>query len=495
MRVYSVTPILRTIQRCSGVSSNFVKSRNISTKSAFQKQSNWYQKTQKHQFHQSSAVSKQDFYKTLGVDKKASSSEIKKAYYQLAKKYHPDTNKGDKNAQEKFIEIQEAYECLSDEQKRAAYDQFGHGFDGSGGYNPGAGGFDGFGGFGQGGFSQGFGGGQGFNPEDLFSQFFGGGFGKGRAGRSGFDLTGEDIQVNMNISFMEAAKGVNKKVRIQPIINCSTCKGHGTKDAKKPDPCPSCHGSGQQIFNTMQGILARTCSTCDGSGAKVKKGSECSTCGGMGRVRDNKLVDVNIPAGVDDGVKLRVSGEGDSPIEGQGRRGDLFVKLRVQPSQTFKRSGPDVHVEAKVPFQTAILGGFIRIPTIDGDVELKITPGSQSNDTLVLKGKGISKLNSRNGKGDQYVNLHISVPKKLTDKQKELIEEFSKTLNNNDKKKGNDDQDIENKEGSNSNKKGRFFNKIFDKFMKDNEDNGKSKEDIKKESKKEDDESKKAASA
>lgn len=419
----------------------FFKSENIS------KNILGARKIQISNFHHSSILRKSDYYDVLGVGKKASASEIKKSYYQLAKKYHPDTNKDDKTAQSKFLEIQEAYECLSDEGKRSAYDQYGHAFDGGNGASPGAGGFGGFPGS-SGGFG-GFGGENGMDPEDILSQLFGGGFGRTRGSRSGFTSAGEDIEIPVSISFSEAVKGTTKKVTINPVVVCTDCKGHGTKDAKKPKSCQACRGSGQQIFHTPQGILARNCSVCNGEGTKIKSGSECSSCNGVGRYRTRKTVDVEIPAGVEDGLRVKISGQGDYPTQGEGVNGDLIVNLQVSPSKTFKRRGSDVILDVKVPFHTAILGGYVRIPTLDGEVELKVQPGSQTGETLVMKGKGITRLKSRSGQpptGDQFVNIHISVPKNPTDTQREIIQQYIETLDANYKKTTDSPVEPKNKE-------------------------------------------------
>lgn len=431
-------------------------------------------KIQSSSFHHTPVSRKSDYYDVLGVGKNSSASEIKKAYYQLAKKYHPDTNKGDKAAQNKFLEIQEAYECLSDEGKRSAYDQYGHAYDGGNGTNPGAGGFEGFtGSSGFGGFG-GFGGGNGIDPEDILSQIFGGGFGRTRSSRSGFTSAGEDIEIPVSISFNEAVKGTTKKVTINPVVACSDCKGHGTKDAKKPQACKACRGSGQQIFHTPQGILARGCSVCNGEGTKIKDGSECSSCNGAGRYRTRKTVDVEIPAGVDDGLRVKLSGKGDYPTQGEGVNGDLIVNIQVSPSKTFKRRGSDVIIDAKVPFHTAILGGYVRIPTLDGEVELKVQPGSQSGETLVMKGKGITRLKRRSGQspaGDQFVNIHISVPEKPTDRQKEIISQYIETLDQNFSKTTDSSAKQKSKDSETSKSQGEpgvqnkpFFKQVFDKL-------------------------------
>ncbi|KAL0089763.1 hypothetical protein J3Q64DRAFT_1620893, partial [Phycomyces blakesleeanus] len=360
-----------------------------------------------------SRSSKKDPYEQLGVGKTASQSDIKKAYYaaKLAKKYHPDTNK-DKDAREKFVQIQEAYEILSDEQKRQQYDQFGHGFEGaggSGGFHGGGGGFPG-----------------GFDPNDIFSQFFGGG--RGGGGRGGNDpfrnAPGDDIQVPLTLSFMEAVKGTTKFVNVDKVVNCSTCKGSGMKAGKQKSTCQSCHGSGVQTIMMGGFHMQTTCQTCGGVGTSIPHGAGCSPCDGVGKVRDRKTVQVNVPPGVDQNSRIRVSGEGDAPIKGQGSNGDLFVTLNVIPSKIFHRKDYDLFVEAKLPFYKAMLGGQIRIPTVDGDVDLKIPSGSQPGDNVSLRGRGVQRLRS-NIRGDQIVTLKVELPRSLKGKQRELIEQYA----------------------------------------------------------------------
>ncbi|ORX99267.1 hypothetical protein K493DRAFT_329159 [Basidiobolus meristosporus CBS 931.73] len=366
--------------------------------------------TQKSHFHSTASTQekKEDAYELLGVARNASQSDIKKSYYKLAKKYHPDTNK-DKAAQEKFVKIQEAYEILSDEQKRAAYDQFGHaGFDGNA--PPGAGGFPG------GDF-------HGFNADDIFSQMFGGGFGRRSNPASQFTV-GDDIQVNLAIDFLEAVKGTTKRITVSPVSVCEPCHGEGLKSGKKKETCKVCGGTGQTSYSIGIGMIASTCNSCAGTGKYIPHSSQCPTCNGVGRVKKPKTVSVNIPAGVDEGVKIRLSNEGDMPVVGKGTAGDLYVRLRVRPSNIFRREGANVFVDAKVPLHTAILGGSIHVPTLDGEVELKIPVGTQPEDVSVLRNRGIKQLN-RNAHGDQYVKLKVEIPRNITPRQRELIEEFA----------------------------------------------------------------------
>ncbi|KAJ3308721.1 hypothetical protein HDV04_006210 [Boothiomyces sp. JEL0838] len=328
-------------------------------------------------FH-SSAINyfKKDPYQVLGVGKQASQNEIKKKYYQLAKEYHPDTNK-DPKAKEKFIEIQSAYEILSDEQKRQDYDQFGH----QDGQNP----FQGnpF----QGGNPFGFGGGNPFH--DIFSSF------RGFGGQ--MDNIGEDIMQRMNVTFMEACHGAQKGLSYQKIVTCTPCGGSGAKKGKQPTTCVQCGGAGQVIFNRGGFQMATSCPACGGKGKTIARG-------------------------IDDGMRVRLQGQGDEPIEGNGRPGDLLIQINVSRHPQFKRDGANILLDVDVPLTTAILGGKINIPTIDGDVELNIPQGSQPGDRKILRQRGIANVNQR-GKGDQIVTLKVKLPTSLTSKQKELLME------------------------------------------------------------------------
>lgn len=381
-----------------------------------------------------------DPYKTLGVGKSASASEIKKAYYGLAKKYHPDTNK-DPSAKDKFAEIQQSYEILSDPQKKEQYDQFGAaGFDPSGGAHPGGG--DPFGGAGN--PFTGFGGQGGFganvNFDDLFSAFTGGrggpfgGGGGGRGGRSGFGhqvLVGDNIEVQTNISFMEAAKGTSKTITIRPMVQCGSCSGSGLKPGTQRTGCKSCGGTGTEVHFVAGSIqMASTCSTCKGSGNVVPKGSDCRTCSGSGVVRERKTINVDIPAGIEDGMRLRLDGEGDAPETGSGveqgtqiQRGDLYVFVHVQADSKFKRSGSDILYTASIPLTTALLGGEVTVPTLDGQVNIKIGTGTNTGDKITLAGMGMKKLASRrNNTGDLKVEFRVSMPKYLSANQRTIVE-------------------------------------------------------------------------
>ncbi|KAI9839301.1 MAG: hypothetical protein M1819_003296 [Sarea resinae] len=376
-------------------------------------------------------------YSVLGVDKNASTSDIKKAYYGLAKKYHPDTNK-DPKAKDHFAEAQSAYELLSDPKKKEAYDQYGAaafdqgaGFDPSGGASGGPFG-GGAGGFGGGGFGGGFG--ADFNFEDLFSAF-GGGARRGRGSRSSpFQeeiLVGDNIEVQTTISFMDAAKGANKDIFITPLTQCKTCSGSGLKKGTQRSECKSCGGSGTRVHFMQGGFqMASTCNACGGQGVTIPRGGECGTCSGNGVVRERKTVNVDIPGGVEDGMRLRVTGEGDAPATGaaanpnaRSASGDLYVFIRVAPDSKFSRAGADVLYTASIPLTTAILGGEIKIPTLDGEVKVKVGTGTGTGDKITLSGMGMRKLGGRKGaQGDLRVEFKVAMPKYLSANQRTIVE-------------------------------------------------------------------------
>lgn len=388
----------------------------------------------------------QDPYKVLGVDKNASGGDIKKAYYGQAKKFHPDTNK-EAGAKDKFAEAQSAYELLSDPKKKENYDRFGSAaFDQNGGFDPsaaggnpfsGAGGFGGFGGFGGpfgGGFQGGFSG--DINFEDLFGAFTGGARRPGRGRRSPFQevLVGEDIEVQTSVSFMEAAKGTSREINITPLTECGTCNGDGLKKGAKRTQCRACNGSGTRVHFMQGGFqLAATCDACNGAGLSVPLGSECGSCHGAGVVRDRKTVQVDIPGGVEDSMRLRVSGEGDAPPSGTSaapgsrtQRGDLYVSIRVSPDQRFSRSGSDILYTASIPLTTALLGGDVAVPTLDGDVKVRVATGTGTGDRITLSGMGMQKLGTRarsfSPKGDLRVEFKINMPKYLSSNQRTILE-------------------------------------------------------------------------
>ncbi len=352
-------------------------------------------------------MSNKDFYEILGVARSASEDEIKKAYRKLAMKYHPDRNPDNKEAEEKFKEAQKAYDILSDKEKRAAYDQYGHaGVD----PNMGAGGFGGFGG--------GFGGAQGFDFGDIFSQMFGGGGGGARQQ----SYQGADLQYSIEITLEEAAAGLKKRITIPTYEDCDVCHGSGAKPGTSATTCSTCHGSGtihvrQAIFQMQQ-----TCPTCHGSGKEIKE--PCHKCRGEGRVKTSKTVEVNIPAGIDDGQRIRLSGEGE-PGRNGAPAGDLYVVVHVKAHKIFERNGLDLHCELPISFTTAALGGDVEVPTLDGKVKLNIPKETQTGRRMRVKGKGIKSLRS-SAVGDLYCHVLVETPVNLTDRQKELLEEFDK---------------------------------------------------------------------
>ncbi len=359
-------------------------------------------------------MSKRDYYEVLGVSKTATQDELKKAYRKLARKYHPDLNKDNPEAAEKFKECNEAYSVLSDEQKRAQYDQFGpEAFENGGmGGGPGAGGFGGFGGFG------------GSGMEDIFDMFFGG---QGRGGRStnAGPQRGADLRFDMEISFEEAAFGVEKEISLKRAERCDHCHGEGAEPGSKVETCPECHGSGYVRFtqNTMFGQMVneRPCSRCHGEGKIIS--NPCRECGGSGTVKKTKKLKVKIPAGVDNGSRLRVGGEGEAGLKG-GPSGDLYVYLYVKPHKFFERDGTTVLCEVPINIVQATLGAEIKVPTLDGQVTMKVPEGTQPGKVMRLKGKGIPSLRG-GSRGDQLVRMKVVVPTKLTDKQKDALQKFA----------------------------------------------------------------------
>ncbi len=361
---------------------------------------------------------KRDYYEVLGVERNATDQDIKRAYRRLAKKYHPDVNPGDKEAEAKFKEASEAYAVLSDEEKRAKYDQFGHSaFEGAGG---GDGGFGGFGGFGD----------MGDIFGDIFGDLFGGG--SGRRTKNG-PTRGQDVQSSLDITFTEAAFGCKKNVELWVFDNCDQCNGTGAKAGTKPETCPNCHGSGQMRVQqqTMFGAMTsvRTCSTCGGTGKIIKE--KCTRCNGGGRIKVKKTFEVNIPAGIDTGQSIRMSGKGEPGAQG-GPNGDLFITVTIRPHPFFSRQGYDVYCSVPISFAQAALGDELEIPTIDGKAQYTIEEGTQTGTRFRLRGKGIPYLRNSNQRGDQYVTVNVEVPKKLNDKQKELLRQFASAMGEDD---------------------------------------------------------------
>ena len=371
------------------------------------------------------AEEKRDYYDVLGVDKSVSDDDLKKAYRKAAKKYHPDLHPGDAEAEKKFKEVNEAYEVLSNKEKRARYDQFGHA-----GVDPnfGAGG-------GQGAYGSGFTGDFG-DLGDIFSSFFGGGFGGGQRSNPNAPRRGNDASASVNVSFEEAAKGCKKTIKITKIDNCPDCGGSGAEKGSTPKTCPVCHGSGQvtSVQRTPFGQMRtqHVCDNCRGRGKIVDK--PCHTCAGKGRIRHTVEKTVDIPAGIDDGQIINLRGGGDAGING-GPAGDLRINVNMRPHPIFERRGFDVYCDIPITFAQAALGAEITVPTLDGKVKFTIHEGTQPNDEFKLKGKGIQRLNYI-GKGDQYVKIIVEVPRDLSKAQREKLKEFdSLTDDKNYKKK------------------------------------------------------------
>ncbi|HZS84337.1 MAG TPA: molecular chaperone DnaJ [Stellaceae bacterium] len=350
-------------------------------------------------------MAKQDFYETLGVSRGASAEEVKKAYRKLAMQWHPDRNPGDKAAEQRFKDVNEAYDVLKDEQKRAAYDRFGHAAFENGGGRPGAGDF----GFGQGGFADIF--------DEMFGEFMGtrrGGAGSGR---------GSDLRYNMEISLEEAFRGKQATVRVPTLAQCEACAGSGAEAGSKPVTCPTCRGSGrvraQQGFFTIE----RTCPACQGAGRVIE--NPCRACAGQGRVRKEKTLAVSIPPGVEDGTRIRLAGEGEVGVRGASP-GDLYIFVSVAPHRLFQRDGANIHCRVPIPMVTAALGGAIEVPTIDGNrARVTVPAGTQTGHQFRLKGKGMSVLRST-ARGDMYIQAVIETPVNLTKKQQELLREFER---------------------------------------------------------------------
>ncbi|MCP4638146.1 MAG: molecular chaperone DnaJ, partial [Methyloversatilis sp.] len=349
-------------------------------------------------------MAKKDFYDILGVNRDASDDEIKKAYRKLAMKYHPDRNPDSKEAEDKFKEAKEAYEILSDGQKRAAYDQYGHA-----GVDPnmggGAGGGQGFGGFGDA-----FG--------DIFGEIFGNQGGRG-GGRSGV-YRGADLRYNLEVSLEEAARGTDTRIRIPTMDDCGSCGGTGAKPGTKPVTCTTCNGVGQVRMQQGFFSIQQTCPKCHGTGKMVK--DPCHDCHGAGRVKGSKTLQVKIPAGIDEGDRIRLAGEGERG-QGGGPAGDLYVQIHIKPHAVFQREGDDLHCEMPIGFATAALGGEIEIPTLDGAAKIKIPAETQSGKVFRLRGKGIKGVRS-SYPGDLMCHVVVETPVNLTARQRELLKEF-----------------------------------------------------------------------
>jgi molecular chaperone DnaJ len=355
-------------------------------------------------------MAKADYYETLGVQKGANADELKKAYRSMAMRYHPDKNQGDKSAEQKFKEISEAYDVLKDDQKRAAYDQFGHrAFEnGNGAAGPGAAGF-----------------GFGASFSDIFDEMFGDMMGRRADGGAQAGVRrGSDLRYNLEIGLEDAFAGSTATIKVPSFAGCDVCKGTGAEGGAQPVTCPTCSGNGrvraQQGFFTIE----RTCGTCGGAGKIIK--NPCKNCGGSGRVRKEKTLQVNIPAGVEDGTRIRLTGEGEPGLRG-APPGDLYVFLAVRPHRFFQRDGADLHCRVPLPITTAALGGSVEVPTIEGKrTKVNVPAGTQTGQQFRLRGKGMSVLRSST-RGDLYIEVAVETPVNLSKKQQELLREFEKT--------------------------------------------------------------------
>ncbi len=347
-----------------------------------------------------------DFYEVLGVAKNASDDEIKKAYRKLAMKYHPDRNPDSKESEDKFKEVKHAYEVLSDDQKRAAYDRFGHAGVDPSAAGAGAGGAQ---------FADAFG--------DIFGEIFGGG--RSRGGGGGPQVyRGADLRYGLDITLEQAAKGFDTEIRVPSWETCDTCHGNGAKPGTQPKTCGTCAGAGavrmQQGFFSVQ----QTCPTCHGSGKVVPE--PCTACEGVGRIRKNKTLQVKIPAGIDDGMRIRSSGNGEPGVNG-GPAGDLYVEIRLKPHDIFQRDGDDLHCELPISFTTAALGGDVQVPTLGGQAEITVPEGTQSGKTFRLRGKGMRGVRA-SYPGDLYCHVSVETPVRLTDDQKAILQQFASSL-------------------------------------------------------------------
>ncbi len=358
-------------------------------------------------------MAKRCYYEVLGLSQNAGQEEVKKAYRRLAREYHPDANPGDKESEMKFKEVKEAYDVLSDPNKRARYDRFGHEEEAFQGFNGGPGGFGGFGDFASG-------------VEDIFEAFFGGGFSSGGRRRSSTaPRRGADLRYDLEITLEEVVYGKDTTITIPRSESCARCDGSGAKEGTSAETCNACGGSGQQqvVRNTSYGrfVSVRTCENCRGEGRVIK--DKCPECRGQGQVRMEKNIEIKIPPGVDDGSKLRVAGEGEAGSRG-GPPGDLYVFIHVQPHDFFQRHGNHLVCEVPISFVDAALGNEIEVPTINGKTDLRIPEGTQPETEFTIKGQGIPSLRGR-GKGDLIVKVKVEVPRKLNSQQKKILQEFA----------------------------------------------------------------------
>lgn len=376
---------------------------------------------------------KRDYYDVLGVSKSSTEQEIKKAYRKLAKQYHPDMNPGDSEAEHKFKEATESYEVLSNQEARAKYDQFGHAA-----------------------FSNG-GGGQGFNGAadfgdmgDIFGDIFGDFFGGGRRSNPNAPRQGANVRASLNLEFEEAVFGVEKEIYLDISDSCEECHGSGAKKGTSPETCHTCKGSGQMKYNqqTLFGTVSsvRTCSTCGGKGKTIKE--KCTLCHGSGYVNQHKKISVAIPAGIDHGQSIRLRAKGEPGVNG-GPRGDVLLTIYVKKHKVLVREGVDIFYTMPISYTQAALGGEIEVPTLDGTVKYDIIAGTQTSTKFRLRGKGVPRLNNEKVRGDQYVTVIVDVPKKLNEKQKQLLVEFAAASGD---------------EVNEPNKKKNFFDKVKDVF-------------------------------
>ena len=356
-------------------------------------------------------MAKRDYYQVLGVDKKASDADIKKAYRKLAKECHPDLHPNDKTAEDRFKELNEANEILSDPEKRTRYDQFG--FDGPQmGGNPfggGAGGFQDFGGF------------SGF--DNIFDQFFGGMGGMGGARQSNGPRQGNDLRYDLKVTFLEAAEGCEKSFDFYRNENCTVCDGTGAKPGTTPQTCPTCQGRGQIQAGSGFMVTVRTCPTCQGTGKQIV--DKCAECSGTGRVRKRRTAKVKVPAGIDNGQTIIMNGQGEPGLRG-GPAGDLYITVTVKPHKLFRRDGLNLRFDMPISFTQAALGADVDVPTLKGSVKYRVPEGTQNGQELRIKGQGLPQLRG-SGKGDIIAKVQVDIPRKLTDAQKELLRQFDAT--------------------------------------------------------------------
>ncbi len=352
-------------------------------------------------------MAKEDYYRILGVARDAGKDDLKKAYRRLAMQYHPDRNPGDAEAERRFKELNEAYEVLKDDQKRAAYDRFGHAAFEQGGP-------------GDGGFGPGFGSGFADIFEEMFGEFMGSGGGGGRrGGRS--SGRGADLRYNLEVNLDQAFAGAKTTIRVPTHANCESCRGSGSAGGASPEACGTCRGVGRVRSQSGFFTVERTCPSCGGSGQVIR--DPCKTCGGAGRVQREKTLQVAIPAGVEDGTRIRLAGEGEAGVRG-GPPGDLYIFVTVAPHRLFRRDGSDIHCRVPLPMTTAALGGTVEVPTITGErAKISIAAGTQTGEVFRLRSKGMSILRSH-ARGDMFVEVFVETPVNLTDRQKKLLEEF-----------------------------------------------------------------------